>query len=191
MLLLVHVAHTGTWTNPHSSGDPSSPEYLRLKEQREWKQSLHSVVRFPSSEKLKPALEQTGSKLECRSKLSLKWKNSSIFSLNLNKVTATQELVRTPTFCGFCTKHAYKHYNHKWLRVKKVMEKTSTCASPRLPPGLESGSRPNRSAGPRRLHRAHLHSAVCREGRGTERLAECVRSYCQRPTPANTRLKRS
>lgn len=57
--------------------DPLSPEYLRLKEQREWKQSPHTVFRFLSSEKLKPALEQTGAKLECRSKLSLRVKKTT------------------------------------------------------------------------------------------------------------------
>lgn len=47
---------------------PSSPECLRLKERREREQQLW--LSSPSSEELKPALEQTRSQLECRSELS-------------------------------------------------------------------------------------------------------------------------
>lgn len=62
-------------------------------------------------------------------------------------------------------------------------KKQDVCTSPLLPPDLESGSRPNHSAGPTRLHNVHPHSAVCQEGRGTEKPVECGRSHYQRLIP--------
>lgn len=75
------------------------------------------------------------------------------------------------------------------IRFKKNSVKECGCALPLLPPDLESGSRPNRWGGPKRLHSAHLHSAVYQEGRGTGRPAECVRSHYQKLIPARGKLK--
>lgn len=46
---------------------------------------------------------------------------------------------------------------------------------PLLPLDLESGSKPDRSEVPTRLRNVPPHSAVSREGRGTETPAECAR----------------
>lgn len=75
------------------------------------------------------------------------------------------------------------------LKKNKNTVKECRCALPLLPPDLESGSRPNRWGGPKRLHSAHLHSAACQEGRGTGRPAECVRSHYQKLIPARGKLK--
>lgn len=192
MSLLLHAACTSTWTNPHSSRGYFKSWVFAIQTENENSPHILSVGFHHLKSWNLPSNKQAQSWNVGQSWAS-ESKNYRMFLFKL-KVTPAQEFVKTLTSCSFCTKHAH-HSNHKRIKylkknnVKDFSLKKSRCASPLLPPDLESGSRPIHSGGPRRPHGAHLHSAVCREGRGTERPAECVRSYYQRLIPANTCLK--